>query len=107
MRIRYWSSDVCSSDLTGNVQEKLNNLNGRTPDFWSDVLSNPDWFGGVGGPAVIRLGEGAGANIPEDSITAKDINDFAPGALKNAGGGKNRVALCGKNMSTERTGSTK
>src|SRR3546814_14711442 len=27
---------------TGNVQEKLNNLNGRTPDFWSDVLSNPD-----------------------------------------------------------------
>src|SRR3546814_10274864 len=88
MRIRYWSSDVCSSDLTGNVQEKLNNLNGRTPDFWSDVLSNPDWFGGVGGPAVIRLGEGAGANIPEDSITAKDIIAFGPGALNNAEDGR-------------------
>src|SRR3546814_16497570 len=105
MRIRYWSSDVCSSDLTGNVQEKLNNLNGRTPDFWSDVLSNPDWFGGVGGPAVIRLGEGAGANIPEDSITAKDIIAFGPGALNNAEDGNNLVAIGGNTMSQGRPGS--
>src|SRR3546814_21148505 len=75
----------------GSVQEKLNNLNGRTPDFWSDVLSNPDWFGGVGGPAVIRLGEGAGANIPEASITAKDIIAFGPGALNNAEDGNNQI----------------
>lgn len=91
--------DVTVPKLAGDVLLRL-------PGFWSDVLSHPNWFGGAQGyPAVIRLGEGAGANIPQNSAGATDVILLGPGAGNAMAAGNNVIAIGGNVMSQGQPGS--
>lgn len=97
-RTWYRVADVGEDRLSAAVAERL-------PGYWSDVLDNADWFGGVAYPAMIRLGEGAAASVTQDSTSSRDIIAFGPGALNVATTGTNLVAIGGNTMSQAQPGS--
>ncbi len=108
-RTWYLAADVSEKRLrpsSVSVPKLGTDVLARLPGFWSDVLSHPDWFGGAQGlPAVIRLGEGAGVNIPEFSTYATDVILLGPGAGNAMTSGNNIIAIGGNVMSQGQPGS--